>query len=547
MNNYKAPSAGNGKIFFFSLIMRCVAACLALPAVSTALADIRLSPLFSDGAVLQRGREVPIWGVADPGESVAVRMNGKEAAGTADGSGRWSVKLPAQDAGGPFDLTVQGKNTIVLHDIVVGEVWVASGQSNMKFPLVTLTPADPVYGPQAKEVIAAANDPMLRMFNVGASVSPDKLADDIGLPVGKWQSATPENAGAFSAVAYYFATEIRKALNVPVGIINSSIGGTPAETWTSQTVVASLPECKPILEKWEKVIEAFPAETKNYQEKTLPEWKAAAEKAKAESQPPPRRIYPPMGPNHFARPSTLFNGMIAPLIPYGIQGVIWYQGEANSGGNPFACSPVVYRTLFPALIKDWRARWGQGDFPFLFVQLANIRALQTKPVETAGMGQIREAQMMALSVPNTGMATAIDLADKENPDDIHPHNKKEVGRRLSLIALANVYRQKIPSYSGPLFSGFKVEGNQARLSFTHVDGGLTAEGDKLEGFAIAGKDGKYVWGNAKIDGETVVVSSDQVSEPAKVRYGWAFNPIGNLRNKAGLPALPFRTDTEAAK
>jgi sialate O-acetylesterase len=547
MNIYHLPSAVNGKTFFFRLAMRFVAAGLVLLAVSTALAETRLSPLFSDGAVLQRGREVPIWGGADPGESVTVRMNGKEAVGTADGSGRWSVKLPSQDAGGPFDLTVQGKNTIVLHDILVGEVWVASGQSNMNFPLQTFVPADPVYGPPAKEAIAAANDPMLRMFNVKPSVSPDKPADNLELPDGQWKASTPETAGKFSAVAYYFATELRKSLNVPVGIIHSSIGGTPAETWMSQPAIASLPECKPVLEKWEKLIEAYPDATKTYQEKTLPEWKAAAEKAKAESLPPPRRMYPPMGPNHFARPSTLFNGMIAPLIPYGIQGVIWYQGEANSGGNLLACNPVVYRTLFPALIKDWRTSWGQGDFPFLFVQLANLRALQTKPVETAGLGKIREAQMMALSVPNTGMATAIDLADMENPDDIHPHNKKEVGRRLSLIALAKVYQQKIPSYSGPLFSGFKVEGSQVRLNFTHVDGGLTAEGDKLEGFAIAGKDGRYVWGNAKIDGETVLVSSDLVSEPANIRYGWAFNPIGNLRNKAGLPALPFRTDTEAAK
>jgi len=520
--------------------------CLALTGISTALAYVRRSPLFSDGAVLQRGIEVPIWGMADPGESVTVRMNGKEASGTADGSGRWSVKLPAQDAGGPFDLTVQGKNTVVLRDVVMGEVWVASGQSNMQFPLMTLDPAHPVHGPQAREVIAAANDPLLRMFNVKMQVSPDKPADAVDLPVGKWQAATPENAAKFSAVAYYFASELRKTLNVPVGIIHSSVGGTPAEAWTSQPVIASNPDFKTSVEKWDKLIEAFPAAMKIYEEKTLPEWKAAVEKANAEGRPAPKKIRQPQGPGHFARPSTLFNGMIAPLIPYGIQGVIWYQGEANGGGNLLSCSPRTYRTLFPALINDWRTRWGQGDFPFLFVQLANIRPPQTVPVEK-GMGPIREAQMMTLSVPNTGMATAVDLADKEDPANLHPHNKREVGRRLSLIALANTYHQKIPSYSGPIFSGFKVEGNQVRLSFTHVDGGLVAGGDKLEGFAIAGKDGKFVWGNAKIDGETVVVSSDQVVEPANVRYGWANNPIGNLRNKAELPASPFRTDPDASE
>ena len=526
--------------------MRYLTFLFALSALSTALADVHLSPLFSDGAVLQRGRQIPIWGIADPGESVTVRMNGKEAAGKADSSGRWSIQFPAQDAGGPFDLTVQGKNTIVLRDVVVGEVWVASGQSNMQFPLMTLDPANPVHGPQAKEAIAAANDPLLRMFNVEFHASPDKPADDMALPAGQWKAATPKNAPGFSAVAYYFASELRKNLNVPVGIIHSSVGGTPAEAWTSQPVVASLPECKPVLDGWDQLIAAYPAEMKIFEEKTLPEWKAAAEKAKAEDQPPPKKIHPPAGPGNRSRPSTLFNGMIAPLIPYGIQGVIWYQGEANGGGNSRACSPLVYRTLFPALIKDWRSRWGQGDFPFLFVQLANLRAPQTAPVE-GGMGMIREAQMMALSVPNTGMATAIDLADKDNPDDIHPHNKREVGRRLSLIALATVYHQNLPSYSGPLFSGFEVKGNQVRLSFTHIAGGLAAGGDQLEGFAISGKDGKFVWGNAKIDGETVLVSSDQVSEPASVRYGWASNPIGNLRNQAGLPAPPFRTDTDAAR
>jgi len=526
--------------------MRYLTFLCALSALSTALADVHLSPLFSDGAVLQRGRQIPIWGIADPGESVTVRMNGKQATGTTDGSGRWSAKLPAQEAGGPFDLTVQGKNTVVLHDIVVGEVWVASGQSNMQFPLMTLEPAHPVYGPQAREVIAAANDPLLRMFTVGRHVSPDKPADANDLPAGKWQTTTPENAGKFSAVAYYFAAELRKTLNVPVGIIHSSVGGTPAEAWTSQPVMASNPDFKTSVEKWDKLIETFPDAMKIYEEKTLPEWKAAVEKAKSEGRPPPKKIYPPQGPGHFARPSTLFNGMIAPLIPYGIQGVIWYQGEANSGGNLLSCSPRTYRTLFPALIKDWRTRWGQGDFSFLFVQLANIRAPQTTPVEK-GTENIREAQMMALSVPNTGMATAIDLADKENPVNIHPHNKREVGRRLSLIALANVYDQNLPSYSGPVFSGFKVEGNQVRLSFTHADGGLVAAGDKLEGFAISGKDGKFVWGNAKIDGKTVVVSSDQVGAPANVRYGWASNPIGNLRNGAELPAPPFRTDPDTSE
>jgi sialate O-acetylesterase len=229
--------------------------------------------------------------------------------------------------------------------------------------------------------------------------------------------------------------------------------------------------------------------------------------------------------------------MLNPLIPYGIKGAIWYQGEANAN------DAARYRILFPAMIKDWRNRWNQGDFPFLFVQLANFGPLQKLPVEK-GWGPIREAQLMTLSLPNTGMASAIDLADPEKPEDVHPHNKQEVGRRLALIAFSTVYGQQVNSYSGPLYSGVKITGKQVWLSFTHTDSGLVAKGDQLKGFAIAGKDGKFVWADAKIDGNTIIVSSNDVPEPAAVRYDWASNPVGNLYNKEGLPASPFRTDPD---
>ncbi len=234
--------------------------------------------------------------------------------------------------------------------------------------------------------------------------------------------------------------------------------------------------------------------------------------------------------------------MVNPLIPYGIKGVIWYQGESNSGNSS------TYKTLFSAMIKDWRSRWSQGEFPFFFVQLANFQAVQKQPVESgwAGFAFIREAQLMTLGLTNTGMASAIDLADPENPEDVHPHNKREVGRRLSLIALAKVYNEKVASYSGPIYSGFKIAGNKARLSFDHADGGLMAKNGDVKGFAIAGKDGKFVWADAKIEGNEVVVSSQQVAEPTAIRYDWAMNPIGNLYNKEGLPASPFRTDTETS-
>ena len=520
----------------------CLAAVLALPfaGIWTARADVHLSPLFSDGSVLQRGMMVPVWGTADAGEAVTVSLNGKQAKATADDAGHWTLKLPTLTAGGPFELTVKGKNTVVIHDVAVGEVWIASGQSNMEFPLNTFAPNDPVYGPKAKEEIAAINDPMLRMFTVTKKLSPDVCLDNTQGPDGAWKPATPADAGRFSAVGYHFAAELRRSLKVPVGIIHTSWGGTPAQAWTSRGVLEADAKLSPIFGYWDKKLAAYPAEQKKYEEETLPAWNQAVEKAKADGQPEPKKPRGPAGPISPGRPSTLFNAMLNPVIPYGIKGAIWYQGEANGGEAP------IYQALFPALIKDWRSHWNQGDFPFLFVQLANFQAVQKEPVE-GGWGPIREAQFMTLSTPNTGMASAIDLADSEKPEDIHPHNKREVGRRLSLIALARVYSQKISSYSGPLYSGVKIDGKQARLSFTHTDGGLMAKGDKLQGFAIAGKDGKFEWADAKIEGNTVVVSNQAVAEPVAVRYSWAMNPIGNLYNKEGLPASPFRTDPEAAK
>lgn len=519
----------------------CLAASIAFSlagVLTPAMADVHLSPLFCDGAVLQRGMDVPVWGTADAGEAVTVSINGKQAKAVADASGKWMLKLPSQAAGGPFDLTAAGKNTVVVKNVAVGEVWVASGQSNMEFPLQTYAPNDPVYGPKAKEEIAAVNDPLLRMFTVIKKVSPDAPVDNMAGPQGSWKVATPQDAAKFSAVGYYYARELRSKLNVPVGIIHSSWGGSPAEAWTSQSVLAGDPKLKMFLDIWEKKMATYPADIKTFEEVTFPAWKQAAEKAKAEGQPEPKRPWPPLSPTDFHRSTTLFNGMISPLIPYGIKGAIWYQGESNAN------DPLHYRILFPAMIQDWRTRWNQGAFPFLFVQLANYMAPQTKPAE-GGWAGLREAQMMTLSLQNTGMASAIDLADPEKPGDIHPHNKQEVGRRLSLNALATVYGEKIPSYSGPLYSGFKVNGKEVRLNFTHTDGGLVAKGEKLNGFAIAGADRKFVWANAKIEGDAVVVSSDEVPEPKAVRYSWASNPIGNLFNKEGLPASSFRTDTDS--
>ena len=509
----------------------------SLAFVPAAFCDVTLSPLFSDGAVLQRGQAVPVWGTAEPGEAVTVTINGKKAAATAGADGAWMLKLPSLVAGGPFEMVVKGKNLLVIHDVAVGEVWLASGQSNMEFPLQTFTPGNPVYGPKAREVIAAVNDPLLRMFTVPKKAAPDEPVPNTSNS-GSWKSAVPENVGKFSAVGYYYAAELRRKLNVPVGIIHSTVGGTSAEAWTSRDAQETDPKLRGLLAYYDKLAASYPADKKVYDEQTMPAYQAAVAEAKAEGKPEPKKPWPLKSPMDFNRPTTLFNGMISPLIPYGIKGVIWYQGEANGTQG------IAYRRIFPTLIKDWRTRWNQGDFPFLYVQLPSFTALQKQPIEK-GWTLLREAQLMTLSVANTGMASAIDLADPENPGELHPHNKAEVGRRLALIAFAQVYGEKVSSFSGPLCSNVQFAGNEARLSFTHVDGGLMAKGGKLAGFAIAGKDRKFVWAEARIDGDNIVASSSEVPEPTAVRYGWAMNPIGNLYNKEGLPASPFRTDFDA--
>ena len=523
---------------FNSMLMVMALVVLALTGwTDVARAEVKLPALFGDNCVLQRGIPVPVWGTGDAGEAVSVSICGQKAEAATDANGHWMVKLAALAAGGPFEMTITGKNTIVLKNVAVGEVWIASGQSNMEYPLKSWSPPESEYGKKALKDVAEANDPMLRMFAVTKKTA-DKPQDNVTSVKGQWDVTTPQTAagGGFTAVGYFFARELRAKLNVPVGIIHSSWGGTPAEAWTSREALEADPELKGIYDAWEKRIASYSELKKVYDEKTLPDWKTAVDKAKADGKPAPRKPDGPADPNNPHRAATLYNGMIAPLIPYSIAGTVWYQGESNAGNGK------QYRKLFPAMIQDWRTRWALVDFPFFFVQLANFQKRQTVPNE-GGWAQLREAQTMTLALPHTGMAVAIDLADADNPGDIHPHNKRDVGVRLALNALATVYDQKV-EYAGPLFKEAMFEGNEARLSFTHADG-LAAHGDKLEGFAIAGADHKFVWGEAKIVGETVVVTSEKVPQPTVVRYAWAINPLGNLYNKSNLPASPFRTDPES--
>lgn len=509
------------KMRLSAMIVLAVSGILLVVSTSAVFADIKLPSIIGDNMVLQQGKKATIWGWAMPGEEVmaGVGWNSMRWAVTADEDGKWMFKMNPPKTGGPYEMTLSGKNVITIKNIMVGEVWVCSGQSNMQWTVQNSA--------NAQEEIAAANYPNIRLFYVTRKIAHEPQSDC----EGSWTECSPETIPGFSAVAYYFGRELHKELDVPVGLIHTSWGGTPSEAWTRRGVLEEMPEGRPILERYDKVIENY-AQIKEEYEQSLEEWKKAAEKAKSEGKSVPRRPGTPYGPEHPHAPAGLYNAMIAPLIPYGIQGAIWYQGESNAG------RAYQYRKIFPAMIKNWREDWGQGDFSFLFVQLANFMKVNPEPGDSA-WAELREAQLMTLDLPNTGMAVIIDIGEADN---IHPKNKQDVGRRLALWALAKDYGKEVV-YCGPIFKRMNIEGSKAVLSFDHVGGGLSAKGgESLKGFAIAGADRKFVWADAEIDGDKVVVSSDSVSEPVAVRYAWADNPVCNLYNKEGLPASPFRTD-----
>lgn len=648
---------------------------VALSFGSFAHANVKLPAIIGDHMVLQRGIPIQIWGWADKGEKVTVKASEQEQSATADEKGNWHVTLQPIDSVGAIEIDVSGKNRIKVSDVLIGDVWVCSGQSNMEFMTRTSMNGD--------EEVAKANDPQLRLFHVqnAAFELPQK---DVG---GKWELCTPRTVGTFSAVGYFFGRDLREKLKVPIGLIETNWGGTPAESWTDRQTLTSDPAFARIMEKHAKDMAAYPESRKKFDE-ALHDWKEKTETkdpgnkkydegwAKAdfddsswkmmpvpsvwekslklnidgavwfrkevtlpdeyagkdlelslgqiddadsayfnneqvgdtggdlaifvhrkyhvpgklvkagknviairvfdhrgeggfigtpgeielraadehsslkpiplagdwryaveyEATPKPNLPGPkePPHPNWAWAPSNLYNGMVHPIIPIGIKGVIWYQGESN------ADHASEYEHLLSSMIAGWRRAWGEGDFPFLIVQLANWMAPATQPVqENSTWAPLREAQAeVAAKVPNCGLATAVDIGDAKN---IHPTNKQEVGRRLALAAMKIAYQQSLV-YSGPTYRSMTVEGNKVVVSFDNVGDGLQAKGDTLKGFAIAGKDKKWHTGDAKIDGSTVVVSSPEVSEPEAVRYDWADNPDGNLYNKSNLPAIPFRTD-----
>ncbi len=452
---------------------------LAVCCTSVALSAVKLPAVIGDNMVLQRDIPVPIWGSADKGEDVTVTLAGQTLTAKAGDDGRWKVVLAKLSVGQPLEMTVKGSsgNTITLKNILVGDVWVCSGQSNMHW---TFNAGQGVMNNDAE--VAAAKYPDIRILTVGKVGSPQP-ASDIS---GAWLPITPENlrigeGNGASALAYFFGRDLHKALHVPIGLINTSVGGTAAELWTRREALEADPMLKPL----------------------------AGQGAS----------------------STLYNAMIAPLIPYAIRGAIWYQGESNLS------RAYQYRTLLPAMIANWRTDWGQGDFPFGIVQLAPFRYGGQNP---ANWAELCEAQRMTLDrSPNTGMAVTVDIGDVK---DIHPKNKQDVGRRLALWALAKSYGQNLV-YSGPIYKSMTVEGNKIRLQFDHVGSGLIAsDGKPLTYFTIAGADQKFVPATAVIDGNSVVVSSDQVAQPAAVRFAWVDDTSPNFANKEGLPASPFRTD-----
>jgi sialate O-acetylesterase len=490
--------------------------------VSMMQADVRLPAIFGSNMVLQRDQQIPVWGFSSPRESVTVVFNGAVKRTVGDENGRWSVVLDAMSDGGPFDMTVSGTNSIELRNILIGEVWICSGQSNMTMELKKTTGAD--------EVIAASANPRLRLFTVKRVLS-DTLLNDVQ---GTWEECSPEVSGDFSAVAYFFGKNLYDSLQVPIGLVHVSWGGTAAEGWMPRDVLESDPDFAPIIQRWVRDSTAYPEAIKEFNEK-LPalsaQWIKDSAAAVSLGRSLPRKPTAPRGPGHRDTPCGQYNGMLHPIIPFAMRGVIWYQGEGN------ASRAHQYRRLFPALITTWRTLWKQGEFPFYFVQLPNLNR-QPEPSKS-GWAELREAQMLTLALPNTGMAVTIDVGD---PKDLHPANKRPVGERLAYIALAKTYGKPIP-YAAPIVQQVNFSGASATVRFEKTKDGLTTrDGKKLLGFTLAGNDKKFYPAQGVLKGNEVIVSSPFVKRPESVRYAWADDPNGNLCTRSGLPVAPFRSD-----
>lgn len=510
---------------------------VALCALPAARADVRLHALFSEHAVLQRDRPLPVWGRAEPGEAVQVTLGAKSAKTTADKDGRWSVTLEAQPASRqPLTLTAAGRNTLAVKDVLLGDVWLCGGQSNMEWPLQAC---------DAPDDVREADLPLVRHFGVQPhfSVAPQTAVQ------GQWQVCSPKSAGGFTAVGFYFGRRLHHDTGVPIGLLRSCVGGTNIELWMAQETLLNSPALEPYAKAMRAALEQYRKEL----QAALPgveHWTIEARAAEKQGRPLPLPGDWPIHPFAAARPRcvTLHNGMIAPLVPFALRGAVWYQGESNAGSPADAAQYVAKNR---AMLADWRRWFGDPELPFYFVQLASFMPPSDNPAGGDAWAYLREAQRHVLATPHTGMAVAIDVGEA---NDIHPKNKVDVGERLARWALANEYRRKVEP-SGPLFREARAQGRELRIFFDHVGRGLmagkkhgrdAAEEDpagKLQRFAVAGKDRKWYWAAARINGDTVVVSHPDVPEPVAVRYAFSTNPAGaNLYNRDGLPASPFRSD-----
>jgi sialate O-acetylesterase len=510
----------------------------ALFVTNSIFANVKLPTPFSDHMVIQHNTAVPVWGWADAGEKVTVQIGKQTKTTTANAEGKWMLKLDKVVAGGPYTITVTGKNTIVINDVYAGEVWICSGQSNMD---MTVAKEDRYWCGVFNEAeeVAAADYPLIRVFDTDFTPSAT-LLDDVK---GKWEVVSPKTIGHLSAVAYFFARDIQKKIKVPIGLITTAFGASTAEAWIREEALINEPVCKPLVDSFKNKLTRYLADSSGQVKYRADraKWQLSADSLRAAGKTPPRgpRNPDPVRDQHNA--TVLWNGMVKPLVPYAIRGALWYQGESNS---PTA---KIYRQIMETLITDWRKQWGQGNFPFFYVQLANIgKNYDSLPAQGGNEAVKREAQLQNLSVSNTAMAVAIDNADPDDMLNVHPKNKQEIGRRLALPALAMVYGEKIV-YSGPIYDKMKVDGNKIILYFKHTGSGLMAKDGDLKGFAIAGEDKNFVWADAKIEGNTIIVSNAEISKPVAVRYGWGNNPITSLYNKENLPASPFRTDDSFEK
>jgi len=495
-------------ILFQRFVIAAGAWCLAV----TAFADVKMPAIFTDHMVLQRDQKNRVWGWAEHGETVKVTIGNQSHQATAGTDKKWTVTLEPLQVGGPLTLSIAGKSTVTIQDVLVGEVWICSGQSNMQWEV------NQANDPDLEKL--TANFPQIRLISV-PQVGTQEPQDDFK---GSWSVCSPDTVGNFSAVGYFFGRQLYQTIGVPIGLIDDAWGGSACEAWINRGTLAADPQYKPLLERWEAIEKGY--------DDNVAKWKVAADKAKAEGKQAPPHPDAQMKGN--ARPGNIYNGVLKPTIGYGIRGVIWYQGESNAG------RAYQYRDLFPLMIKSWRDEWKQGEFSFYWVQLADFMAEKTEPGDSA-WAELREAQTMAIGrMPKTGQAVIIDIGEGK---DIHPKNKLDVGKRLARWALANDYGVNVP-YRSPEYASMEKKDAKIVVKFNYVGGGFRPfDVNEPRGFAIAGEDHKWVAAQGKITGpDTIEVWNSEVKDPVAVRYAWADNPVCNLYSVNGLPVTPFRTD-----